>query len=184
MENKKMKIVSDSSGDLYTLGDFPFSTAALKISAGDRQWVDDENLNIEEMVEFLLQYKGKSGSACPSPNDWVEKFEDYENVFCVTISSNLSGSYNSAVLARDLGLAEFPETKIHVFDSLSAGPELTLIVEKIARLAASGLAFPVRPQHERFFPLGPFPAECGFYGIRPSGGLLCRVLFLPGDGRR
>ena len=87
MENKKMKIVSDSSGDLYTLGDFPFATAPLKISAGDREWVDDENLDIEEMVEFLLQYKGKSGSACPSPNDWTEKFEDYENVFCITISS-------------------------------------------------------------------------------------------------
>jgi DegV family protein with EDD domain len=141
MENKKMKIVSDSSGDLYTLGDFPFSTAALKISAGDRQWVDDENLNIEEMVEFLLQYKGKSGSACPSPNDWVEKFEDYENVFCITISSNLSGSYNSACIAAEDYMSQYPGRKVHVFDSLSTGPEMHLIMDKIVELCNEGKSF-------------------------------------------
>ena len=141
MENKKMKIVSDSSGDLYTLGDFPFSTAALKISAGERQWVDDENLNIEEMVEFLLQYKGKSGSACPSPNDWLEKFEDYENVFCITISSNLSGSYNSACIAAEDYMSQHPGRKVHVFDSLSTGPEMHLIMDKIVELCNEGKSF-------------------------------------------
>jgi len=141
MSDKKIKIVSDSSGDLHTLGGFPYATAPLKIIAGEKEWIDDAEMNIEEMVEYLLQYKGKSGSACPSPADWLEKFEDYENIFCVTISSNLSGSYNSACIACREYMAEHPGRKAHVFDSLSTGPEMHLIMDKIVELAAENKSF-------------------------------------------
>ena len=139
--DKKYKIVSDSSGDIHSLGDFPFASAPLKIIAGEREWIDNAELNIEEMVEYLLKYNGKSGSACPSPADWTEAFEDYENVFCITISSNLSGSYNAACAARDIYEAEHPDRRVFVIDSLSAGPELTLIVEKIEQLIVAGKTY-------------------------------------------
>jgi len=138
---KKFKIISDSSGDLHSLGDFPFASAPLKIIAGEREWVDNAQMNVEEMVEYLLQYNGKSGSACPSPSDWLEAFEDYENVFCITISSNLSGSYNSACIAAEEYMSQNPGRKAHVFDSLSTGPEMHLIMDKIVALCGEGKGF-------------------------------------------
>ena len=138
---KKFIIVSDSSGDIHSLGNFPFASAPLKIIAGDREWVDDVNLEVEEMVEYLLKYNGKSGSACPSPADWLEAFEDYENVFCVTISSNLSGSYNAASIACQEYIAEHPGRKAHVFDSFSTGGEMHLIMDKVVELANQGKEF-------------------------------------------
>lgn len=139
--NKKFKIVSDSSGDIHSLGDFPFASAPLKIVAGEREWIDDAQLDIEEMVHYLLSYSGKSGSACPSPADWSEAFEDYENVFCITISSNLSGSYNAATIACEEYMAEHPGRKAHVFDSFSTGPEMHLIMDKIVELASQDKSF-------------------------------------------
>ena len=139
--DKKIKIVADSSGDLHSLGGFPFASAPLKIIAGEREWVDNAELKVEEMVEYLLKYKGKSGSACPSPSDWLEAFEDYENVFCITISSNLSGSYNSACIACEEYMAQNPGRKAHVFDSLSTGPEMRLIMDKTVELSGEGKSF-------------------------------------------
>ena len=141
MENKKFKIVADSSANLHSFEACPFASAPLKIIAGDRQWVDNAENNVEEMVEFLLKYNGKSGSACPAPADWQDAFEDYENIYCVTITSNLSGSFNSASIAAEDYMAQYPGRKVHVFDSLSAGPELHLIVEKIAELANADMCF-------------------------------------------
>ena len=139
--DKKTKIISDSSGDLHSLGDFPFASAPLKIIAGDREWIDDANMDVEEMVAYLLNYKGKSGSACPSPSDWLESFEDYENIFCISISSNLSGSYNAAHIACEEYMAEHPGCKAHVFDSFSTGGEMHLIMDKIVELSNEGKSF-------------------------------------------
>ena len=139
--DKKFKIVSDSSGDIHSLGDFPFASAPLKIIAGEREWIDDAQLDIEEMVHYLLGYSGKSGSACPSPADWTDAFEDYENIFCITISSNLSGSYNAATIACEEYMAEHPGRKAHVFDSFSTGPEMRLIMDKIVELANQDKGF-------------------------------------------
>lgn len=139
--DKKTKIISDSSGDLHSLGDFPFASAPLKIIAGDREWIDDANMDVEEMVAYLLNHKGKSGSACPSPSDWLESFEDYENIFCITISSNISGSYNAAHIACEEYMAEHPGRKAHVFDSFSTGGEMHLIMDKIVELSNEGKSF-------------------------------------------
>ena len=139
------KIVADSSCDLTTLShlsaDLQFGRAPLRILVGDTEYVDEPSLDTRAMMDAVYSFKGKTGSACPSPEEYADHCRSVDETYIVTISSSLSGSYNSAVLARDLVLAESPEKKIHVFDSLSAGPELTLIVEEIARLASSGLAF-------------------------------------------
>ncbi len=139
------KIIADSSCDLTSLEHLNtnalYGRAPLRILVGDTEYVDEPGLDTRAMMDAVYAFKGKTGSACPSPEEYAEHCRQVDEAYIVTISSNLSGSYNSAVLARDLVLAEHPEKKIHIFDSLSAGPELSLIVEEIARLADSGLPF-------------------------------------------
>ena len=135
------KIVMDSAGDLYVLEGANFACAPLKVTAGDREYVDTADANVSEMVEFLREYKGKASTACPSVGDYLEAFGDADEVYCVTITSNLSGSYNAAVVAAETWKEQHPAGKIHVFDSLSAGPEMTLLTEKIHALVQEQRSF-------------------------------------------
>jgi DegV family protein with EDD domain len=135
------KIIADSSADLTTLEKLNFASAPLKIITADKEFMDDQNLNLKEMVDYLLSYKGKSSTSCPNPEDWLNAFGDSKNIFCVTITSNLSGSYNAAITAKDIYLEEHPDRKVFVIDSLSAGPELRLIAEKLEELILEGLSF-------------------------------------------
>ena len=93
------------------------------------------------MIEDLRKYKGKSGSSCPNTFDWIQAFGDAENCYCITISSNLSGSYSAAMQAAEEYMQDHPGRKVAVFDSLSAGPEMQLIVEKIRACLLDGLGF-------------------------------------------
>ena len=137
----KIKIVADSSCDLKELSKVCFSFAPLKISTKEKEFVDDEKLDIKTMVEYLHAYKGKSSSSCPNTHDWLNAFGDAENVYCVTITSNLSGSYNSAMLAKKQYEETYPDRKVLVLDSLSTGPEMALILEKIEELVLLGNSF-------------------------------------------
>jgi len=137
----KIRIVADSSANLKTDLSRNLISVPLKITAGDKTFVDDENLSIKEMADYLASYNGKSGSACPGTGEWIEAFGDAEWVFVITITSNLSGSYNAARVAMEQHLEENPNCKIHIFDSLSAGAELKLIVEKIEELIAKDMEF-------------------------------------------
>jgi len=135
------KIVMDSAGDLHSFEGVDFACAPLKIQAGEREFVDDTGMDVADMVRYLRGYKGKSASACPSIGDYLEAFGDAENVYCITITSNLSGSYNSACIACEEYMAEHPGRKAHVFDSLSTGGEMHLIMDKIMELAAEDKSF-------------------------------------------
>lgn len=133
------KIVADSSADVRALGSqVAFSMVPLKIIAGTMEFVDDQSLDVGGMVAALGTYKGKSGSACPSVADYLEAFGDGERVFCFTITSNLSGSYNSARLAKEDYEAAHPDRKVYVVDSLSAGAEIKLLVQKAEELLLAG----------------------------------------------
>ena len=138
---RKTKIVADSSANLLTLPAVPFACAPLKIIAAEKEFVDDANLDLDAMVRFFRQYKGKSQTSCPNTGDWMASFGDADDIFCVTITSGLSGSYNAACAARDLYEAENPGKRVFVIDSLSAGPELTLIVKKLEALISQGVAY-------------------------------------------
>ena len=138
---RKMKIVADSSANLKALENVAFAVAPLKIIAGEREFVDDCQLNVDEMVDFFEEYKGKSKTACPGPGDWLEAFEDADDIFCVTITSGLSGSYNAACVAKEMYEAENSGKRVWVIDSLSAGPELVLIIEKLQELIEAGCAY-------------------------------------------
>jgi len=137
----KYKIISDSSSDLFELQNIPYSCVPLKIITDQKEYVDNSSLNVDEMISDLQKYKGTSKSSCPNTDEWKNSFEDYDNIFCVTITSGLSGSYNSANLALNEYLDEHPEKQGYVIDSLSAGPENALIVEKLQELISANLDF-------------------------------------------
>lgn len=137
----KIKIVADSSANLCTTPDNSIVSVPLTLRTDEREFVDNEALDIKEMTDYLASYKGKSGSACPSSQDWVDAFGDAENVFAIAITSNLSGSFNSLRIAKEQYEEEYPGRKVCIIDSLSAGSELKLIVEKIQELNAQDKSF-------------------------------------------
>lgn len=139
--NIKYKIVADSSCDVTSLENTDFSTASLKISTAEREFVDDSLLDVTDMVEYLHGYKGKSHSSCPNPDDWMKAFGEASYIFCVTMTSKLSGTYNSAMLAKKKYEERYPDRRVHVFDSLSTGPEMVLILRKLGELVNNKLDF-------------------------------------------
>lgn len=136
-----IKIVTDSSANLYTTPDNSIVSVPLTIRTDDREFVDDSSLDIQEMTDYLSSYKGKSGTACPSSHAWLEAFGDAPYIFALSITRNLSGSYNAARLAKEEYEEEHPDRKVFLVDTLSAGPELKLIIEKIQELNEKGLSF-------------------------------------------
>lgn len=126
----KFKIVTDSSANLRNLDEVEFQSVPLTIRVEDREFVDDENLNLEDMLHTLATTKSKSSSSCPNVEDYLAAFGDADRIFCITITSNLSGSFNAARLAKEEYEATYPDRKVYVIDSLSAGPELKLLAQK------------------------------------------------------
>lgn len=135
------KIVADSSCDITELRYTDFATASLKITTSEREFTDDNKLDVTEMVNYLYGYKGRSGSACPNPDDWMRAFGDAKYVFCVTMTSKLSGTYNSAMLAKKQYEEKYGDRKVYVLDSLSTGPEMVLILHKLDELINEGLEY-------------------------------------------
>lgn len=136
-----IKIVSDSAADLLNIDGIEYDVAPLTIITDVKQYVDDENLDVELMASELKAYKGRSSTACPGVGNWLNAFGDAEEIIVFTITGGLSGSYNSACLAKNDYEEEHPDRKVFVVDSLSAGPEITLMVEKAAEYIKEGKTF-------------------------------------------
>ncbi len=143
----KRVIIADSSADLTSLDSLPsaagipFGFAPLKVTAGERHFVDDGTADIPAMTDFLASYQGRSGTACPSVGEWEAAFQDGDEVFGVVMTSTLSASYESAAMAREAYEAAHPGRRVYLVDSLSTGPEMRLIVEELAALVAAGLPY-------------------------------------------
>lgn len=139
------KIIADSGCDYREIADLAtdtsFKSVPLTIQVDSEIFVDDANLDIDLMMEKMYATSTASKSACPSPDDYLRSFEGAENIFVVTITGALSGSHNSAQLAKKLFLEEHPTAHIHVIDSLSAGGEVDLIITKLNELIKEGLSF-------------------------------------------
>ncbi len=139
-------IVVDSGCDLTSLKpefkhEIDFTRVALKLDIGEKEFIDDFILNTEEFMKEMSAYKGKTGSAAPSPHDWLTAYEKSDHVFAITITGTLSGSYASAKTALDLFKAQYPERKIYLIDSKSAGPEIALIAHKLTEYIHQGMSF-------------------------------------------
>lgn len=136
-----IRLIADSSSDRPALAGIPIEYVPLVISTETQSFTDDDQLDVDELLQCLASHRGRSYTACPSVDAWLRAFEGGDEIYAVTITSALSGSYNSAMAARALYLQEHPGAKVAVFDSLSTGPELRLILEKLQDCAENGLEF-------------------------------------------
>lgn len=135
------RIVSDSSADMLKFEGVDFKSVPMSISTSERTFTDDELLDTGELIDYMEKYNGRSFTACPGTQAWLDAFEGADVIYVVTLTSALSGTYNSALVAADMYMEEHPGAKIHVFDSLTTGPEMRLIVEKIAEFDKAGKSF-------------------------------------------
>ena len=126
----QFRIVADSSCDLLTLDGADFVSVPLSIRTDAEEFYDDANLDVDAMVSTLRDTKGRSYSACPNIADWENAFGESGNVIAFTITSALSGSYNAACVAKRNCEERNPTRRIYVVDSLSAGPEIALLIER------------------------------------------------------
>ena len=138
------KVIVDSCGELTEemKRSGHFVTAPLSIQVDDRFIVDDETFDQAEFLKLIAASPDCPKSSCPSPEKYMEYFDcDEERVYVVTLSSELSGSYNSAVLGKNLYEEEPGEKEIYVFNSRSASVGETLIALKIQECEEAGMAF-------------------------------------------
>lgn len=138
------KIVVDSCCELpgNYKNDSRFEIVPLGLEVGDYIIQDDENFNQKEFLQKVADYPQCPKSSCPSPERFREAYHDEaEEIYAVTLSSHLSGSYNSAELGRSLYGEKYGEKKIHVVDSESASCGETQLVEKIIACKEAGLGF-------------------------------------------
>ena len=138
------KIIIDSCGELLDewKQDPHFESVALTLSVGGENMIDDETFNQADFLKKVAECPECPKSACPSPERYMRAFDcDAEHVYAVTLSAELSGSYNSAVLGKSLLLEEKEGKQIHVFNSRSASVGQTLIAMKIRECEEAGYSF-------------------------------------------
>lgn len=138
------RIIVDSCGELTQemKESGCFVNVPLSISLGDYHIIDDDTFNQADFLRRVAEYPECPKSSCPSPEKYMESYHcDAERVYVVTLSANLSGSYNSAVLGKNLYEEEYGNKQIYVFNSKSASIGQTLIALKIAECEEAGMTF-------------------------------------------
>lgn len=137
------KIIGDSCTDLTNdiKNNMHVQLVPLSINLDDEIIYDDETFSQEDFLNKMENSPNCPKSSCPSPETYMKLFEGVEDVYVVTLSSNLSGSYNSAELAKKIYLEEHPNKNIAIIDSKSASVGQTLIVKKIYEYAEEGKSF-------------------------------------------
>jgi len=137
MENK---IIVDSSIDFSDDVTEEVNRVPFKILI-DNDEISDVNLNTEELISKMKSSKKHIKTACPSPDEYMKLFSKDGASFVVTISSALSGSYNSAMLAKNMFLEKIPDGLVHIFDTKSAASGSTLVALKVKQLIEENLNF-------------------------------------------
>ena len=131
-------IVSDSSCDLrmaaFESDRVRFETVPLRIQVGEREFLDNDDLVVPDLLDAMSQEKSASSTACPSPAAFARAFEAADCSICFTISSNLSGTYNAAVMGRNMVLEEHPEKEICIIDSKATAGAMVLLIRKAKEL--------------------------------------------------
>ena len=133
-----IKIIADSSSDTFEFKNHDFSFVPLKVKTATKEYVDNGTSEVLKMCEELSLTKDKTSTSCPNTYEWLESFSNDSDNLCITISANLSGSYNACMLAKQI-YEESHNHKVIVVDSCSAGPELRLLIEKAKELIDKNL---------------------------------------------
>ena len=137
----QIRLVADSSCDLLSLDGVDFVSVPLTLRTETEEFRDDARLDVDAMVSTLRATKGRSYSACPNVADWEKAFGESGDVLAFTITSSLSGSYGAACVAKQSCEERDPSRRIRVVDTLSAGPETMLLLEKAASAQRGGASF-------------------------------------------
>lgn len=138
------KIVVDSCCELPEeyLQDPRFEIVPLELEVGEYRVTDDEHFDQAEFLKRVAEYPKCPKSACPSPEKFREAYRtEAEHVYVITLSSHLSGSYNSAVLGMNLYREKYGKKQIYVIDSESASCGETQIARKLVELEEQGVPF-------------------------------------------
>lgn len=141
MRGIMIKFIADSAADIKEYPGVIFESVPLTLSTDERSFVDDKDLDVHEMQSYFRKHNGRSGTACPSTQAWMDSFDGADEIYVVTITSGLSGTYNSANVAKDMYISKHPEAKICVVDSLATGPGEVLLLEKMVELKNEGKTF-------------------------------------------
>lgn len=137
------KIIGDSCTDITEemKNEEFISLVPLTLTIEGEDFVDDASFNQKEFIDKMKASPECPKSACPSPERYMQEFEGQEECYVITLSSHLSGSYNSAVVAKEMYLEEHPEAKIEIVDSRSASSGQLLIALKLKELKEKGVDF-------------------------------------------
>ena len=101
----------------------PIEKVPFHVICNGKDYLDDGTIDRDNLLLEMSKAKDATKSACPSPQDFLnvfEKFKEVKNIFLVTVSSQLSGAYNSAMTAKNMFLENHKDAFIHVFDSMGA----------------------------------------------------------------
>lgn len=137
-------MIVDSCGELTEemKANGNFETASLTMEVGGIRIIDDASFDQADFLRRVAECPESPKSSCPSPEDYMEKYRcEAERVYAVTLTAELSGSYNSAVLAKNLYIEEYGEKNIHIFNSRSASIGETLIAMKVQECEEAGMSF-------------------------------------------
>ena len=136
------RIVADSSCDVNKdlQENLNISLIPFKIDVDDKNFVDNEELDVSQLISAMKNSPNPVRTSCPSPGEFVEEYKKYDNIFVIAISSQLSGTYNSAIVAKEMIQEKYPDKFIHVFDSKSASIGETLVALKINELKEKNLS--------------------------------------------
>lgn len=138
------RIIIDSSGELTEelKNSGHYANVALSLDIDGTVIKDDETFDQASFLQMVKNSPNGPKSACPSPEAFIDEFKDAQRVYMITLSAELSGSYNSAVLAKNIFEDEHEgEKQIYVFNSKSASIGQTIIGMKIQELEEAGLSF-------------------------------------------
>lgn len=131
------KVIADSSCEVPQSHQdrCPVVTVPFKLYIDNEEIVDDANLDVVEFIDKMVKSSTLPRTACPSPVDFQAHFHESEPCFVVTISSKLSGTHNSAMLAKSMHEEKHPNHLVHIFDSKSASVGELLVALKVNEMA-------------------------------------------------
>ncbi len=141
----KWNIIADSGCDLFKLetptDNINYLSVPFFINIEEQEYMDDEKLDTSELVVRMKESKNASSTACPSPDSWLEKMDKDAYNICISVSKNLSGSYNSALIATKMFNENESAEKAAVINGRATGPASVLAVRKLTQLIKEGLEF-------------------------------------------
>lgn len=138
---EKFKLIVDSSSNMVNDPAHNVEVVPLTISFGGKDYIDDQNLNIHEFLSDMNKNQVAGKTTCPSIQAWLDALEGTEKAIIVTMTSGMSGTFSSALQAKNMYEEKHPISQIIVVDSRSAGPELTIVLHGIEKIIQGDIRF-------------------------------------------